>query len=390
MTDETGDVLTEMNMFDDQAQVRDVARAFAQTDLKPFASKIDSEQAIPSTIWSKLSHSRLMGVNISSAYGGMGFQSLCAATAIEEIARVCPSTALSLSTHLFMCAAPIARFGNDAQRTRFLPLLATGNAIGAFCMTEANAGSDAGGIKTTAEQKHDKLIVNGSKKYVVNGAEAGLILIAAATDAKIGAAGLSLIVVEAGTPGVAVDTGEEKLGLRGCGWGEFEFVNAEIPIANMIGVREKGFGIIMETQLGGRIGVASVAVGLATGALEAAIHHAQNRKQFGKPIGSFQSIANVIAEMCARVESARLLLYRAALRRDEGKSHVRESAIAKLNATGDCVRVCGSAMEVFGARAFDKNNAVERFYRAAKMLEIAEGTPQMVRLIIARDVLGKL
>lgn len=384
------DILTELNMFEDQVRVRALAREIARGELKALAAKIDKEQKLPPQVWPRLAQLKLTGVNIGAAHGGMGCGALCAATAIEELARVCASTAVSLSTHLFMCAAPIARFGTDAQRARFLPLLSGGKAVGAFCMTEASSGCDAGGIKTHAEQKNDQLILNGTKKFVVNGAEAGLILVAASTDPKIGAAGITLLVVEAGTAGVEADTGAEKMGLRGAEWGEFVFKDASIPMANMIGVREKGFGIIMEAQLGGRIGMGAVAVGLATAALEAAVHHAQHRKQFGKAIGAFESIANMIAEMTARVEAARLLVYRAALRRDEGKAHVRESAVAKLVATENCVKVCEDAVQIHGACGFEKGNPVERYYRSAKMLDIGEGTSQMLKLVIARDVLGKL
>lgn len=387
---ENADILTELNMFDDQVQVRTIARDYARSELKPFAARIDTEQKLPAIVWPRLAQLKLTGVNVALQYGGMGCGTLCAATAIEELARVCASTAVSLSTHLFLCAAPIARFGNEAQRARFLPLLAGGSAVGAFCMTEETSGCDAGGIKTHAEQKVNKLILNGKKKFIVNGAEAGLILVAASTDPKIGAAGITLLVVEAGTPGVAADTGAEKMGLRGAEWGEFEFTDAEIPMENMIGVREKGFGIIMEAQLGGRIGMGAVAVGLATAALEAAVHHAKNRKQFGKAIGAFESVANMVADMTARVEAARLLVYRAALRRDEGKSHVRESAVAKMVAAENCVRVCEDAVQIYGASGFEKNNPVERYYRAAKMLDVGEGTSQMLKLVIARDVMGKL
>ena len=389
MPDAAG-VLTELNMSEEQAQTRVIAREYAFAELAPQAAKIDADQKIPPQVWTRLAELKLMGVNIDATCGGLGFGTLCAATAVEELARVCASTALSLSTHAFMCAAPITRFGSDAQRKKFLPQLSSGTAIGAFCMTEKDAGCDAGGIKTAAKQTTDKLKLNGVKKFVVNAAEAGLILVAASTDEKLGAAGITLLVVEAGTPGVEVDTGNEKMGLRGAEWGEFTFKDAEIPLANMIGAREKGFGIIMEAQLGGRIGMAAIAVGLATAALEAAVIQARTRKQFGKPIGTFQAVANMIADMTAKVEAARLLMYRAALRRDDGKSHVRESAVAKLVATENCVQVCSDAVQIFGASGCEKPSPVERYYRSAKMLEIGEGTSQMLRLVISRDVLGKL
>jgi len=327
---------------------------------------------------------------VPAAYGGLGLSTLSAITIIEELARVCASTALAVATHSGLCVSPLMRFGTESHKQKFLKPLALGQKIGAFCLTEPNAGSDSGNAKTLAVQKADKFVLNGSKIFITNALVAEIFLVAVSTSPKVGAQGITALVVESGTPGFSVIPGCEKLGMRGVSWGELKFQDTEVPMTNMLGLQDKGFGIFMETMVAGRIGLGALALGLASGAMLATVKYAAQRKQFAKPIGAFQSIGNIIADMSVGIEASRALVYRAAQLRDEGRPHVRECSIAKLYASETCMKICTDAIQVHGGIGYTTEYPVERFFRDAKYLEIGEGTSQIQRMIIARDVLGKL
>ncbi len=384
------EILTDINYSEEQAAVRETTRNFARLELQPHAVQIDRDQKLPTEIWRRLSELQLLGAAVPSAYGGLGLNVLCAITVIEELARVCASTALSVAAHTGLCASPLVRFGGEPLKQRFLPHLASGQSIGAFGLTEPGAGSDAGNAKTTAIQKSDKLVVTGSKIFITNAPVAGIFLVAVSTNPKAGAQGITALVIESGAKGFTVNPGDEKLGMRGSEWGELSFQDVEVPLENMVGLQDKGFGIFMETLVGGRIAIGALAVGLAAAALDASVKYARERKQFGRPIGSFQSIGNMIADMTVGIEASRNLVYRAAQLRDEGKPHVRECSIAKLYASEACMRICNDALQIHGGYGYTKDFPVERFFRDAKLLEIGEGTSQIQRMIIARDVLGKM
>ncbi|HLX62499.1 MAG TPA: acyl-CoA dehydrogenase family protein [Planctomycetota bacterium] len=384
------EIIKDINHSDEQGAVRETTRKFAELELRPIAAQIDAEQKVPLSVWQRLSDLQLLGAAIPQAYGGLGLSTLCAVTVVEELARVCASTALCVAAHTGLCASPINRFGNDNLKKRFLPPLASGEAIGAFGLTEPNAGSDASNAKTTAVQRADTFIVNGSKIFITNAPVAKTFVVAVSTTPKAAAQGITALIIEADTPGFTVSPGDEKLGMRGSEWGELIFKDAEVPLANVLGVQDKGFGIFMETLVGGRIGIAALATGLATGALEACVKYARERVQFGKPIGAFQSVGNMIADMVVGIEAARTLTYRAAQLRDEGKPHVRECCVAKLFASEACMKICTDAIQIHGGYGYTKDFPVERFFRDAKLLEIGEGTSQIQRMIIARDVLGRL
>ena len=384
------DIITDINLSEEQAAVRETTRQFAQLELQPLAAEIDREQHIPEHIWRRLSELQLLGAAVPQAYGGLGLNTLCAITVIEELARVCASTALSVGAHTGLCVSPLVRFANESMKQKFLPPLAMGGVIGAFGLTEPNAGSDAGNATTAAVQKADRFIVNGSKIFITNAPDAGTFVVAVSTTPKTGAQGITALVVEAGTPGFTVVPGGEKLGMRGSSWGELLFQDAEVPMSNMLGLQDKGFGIFMETLVGGRVGIGALALGLSTAALLASVVYARERKQFAKPIGAFQSVGNMIADMTVSVEAMRNLVYRAAQLRDEGQPHVRECSIAKLYASEACMKICTDAIQIHGGYGYTKDFPVERFFRDAKLLEIGEGTSQIQRMIIARDVLGKM
>ena len=243
------DIITDINLSEEQAAVRETTRQFAQLELQPLAAEIDREQHIPEHIWRRLSELQLLGAAVPQAYGGLGLNTLCAITVIEELARVCASTALSVGAHTGLCVSPLVRFANESMKQKFLPPLAMGGVIGAFGLTEPNAGSDAGNATTAAVQKADRFIVNGSKIFITNAPDAGTFVVAVSTTPKTGAQGITALVVEAGTPGFTVVPGGEKLGMRGSSWGELLFQDAEVPMSNMLGLQDKGFGIFMETRV---------------------------------------------------------------------------------------------------------------------------------------------
>jgi alkylation response protein AidB-like acyl-CoA dehydrogenase len=383
-------ILEDLNLSDDQAMVRETTREFARDVLAPLAAQIDREQQIPESVWKRLVDLNLLGVAVPQLYGGSGLKSVAAVTVIEELARVCASTALSVAAHTGLCIAPILRSGNSTLRQQFVPDLVNGNAVGAFALTEPNAGSDSAGIKTVAVQKDGKFVLNGTKIFCTNAPIAKVFVVAVSTTPSLESKGVSALVVPRDTPGLTINKGDEKLGMRGSAWGELVFQDAEVPMANLLGMRDKGFSIFMETLVAGRVGVAALALGLAVGAADAAVKYARTRRQFGRAIGSFQSVGNMLADMAVSIEAARGLVYRAAQLRDNGKQHVRECSIAKLFASEACMKICNDSLQIHGGYGYTKDFPVERYFRDAKLLEIGEGTSQIQRVLIARDVLGKL
>ena len=386
----SSDVFAPLDLSDEQAAVRQTAQAFCRTHLQPVAAAIDENQNIPQEIWKGLAGAGLLGVPFPESYGGMGLNAVCAATVVEELAKVCASTALSVAAHVSLGTAPINKFGTDEQKKRFLPDLATGKRLAAFGLTEPGAGSDAGGTQTRAVRKGDRYVVNGSKTFITNAHVAGVFLLAVSTNPPAGTHGISALLVESNTKGLKIHPGAKKLGMRGSDWGELTFEDAEVPAENLLGTQDQGFQVFIDTLVGGRVGIGALALGLATGAMAAAVKYAQERKQFGKPIGSFQSVANMIADMAVGIEAARHLIYHAGQLRDSGKPHARQCSIAKLYASEVCNRICNDALQIHGGYGYTMEFPVERYFRDAKLLEIGEGTSQIQRVIIAREVLGKL
>ena len=384
------EIVAPLNLSEEQALVRQTARSYSRTELQPLAAGIDENENIPSKVWARLAELQLLAVPFPETYGGMGLNSLCSSTVIEELARVCASTALAVSAHIGLGTAPIVKYGNEEQKKRFLPDLFSGKRIAVFGLTEPGAGSDAGGIQTRAVKKGDAYVLNGSKIFITNSHVGSVFLVAVSTNPDAKTHGISALLVEKGTPGFIINKGDKKLGMRGSDWGELVFQDAEVPAANLLGRQDEGFGIFMDTLIGGRIGIGALSVGLAIGALEASVKYARDRKQFGKPIGTFQSVGNMLADMAVGIEAARHLVYHAAQLRESGKPHTRECSIAKLFASEMCNRVCTDAVQVHGGYGYTKEFPVERFFRDAKLLEIGEGTSQIQRVINARDLLGKL
>jgi len=383
-------VFPPLNLSDEQSLVRQTAHDFAQHELAPHAAAIDEEQKIPPAIWARLAELQLLGVPIAERYGGMGLDLLCGATLVEELAAACASTALAVSAHAGLGASPVAKFGTEEQKKKFLPEFCSARKIIAFALTEPGAGSDAGGTQTTAVLKGDRYIVTGAKIFITNAQIGSTFLVAVSTNSPLKTHGITALLIEKGSPGFTVNPGDKKLGMRGSDWGELVFQEVEVPVENRLGEQDKGFGVFMDTLIGGRVGIAALSLGLARAALEASVKYARERKQFGKPIGSFQSVGNMIADMAVGVEAARHLVYHAAQLRAEGKPHARECSIAKLYASEVCNTICDNAVQIHGGYGYTKEFPVERYFRDAKLLEIGEGTSQIQRLIIARELLGRL
>ncbi|MBI3829135.1 MAG: acyl-CoA dehydrogenase family protein [Planctomycetes bacterium] len=378
------------NFTEEQGLVRETAHKFARSELMPLAPEIDAKERIPRPIWSRLGELQLLGAPFPEEYGGMGLNTLCAVTIVEELAQACASTALSVAAHMSLATAPIARFGNEAQKKKWLPDLCTGKKLGAFALTEPGSGSDAAGLATKAVRKGDKYILNGSKIFITNAHIADVFVAAVTTTPGTGPKGISAIVVEKNTPGFQIGAGDKKLGMRGSDWGELVFKDAEVPAENLLGTENDGWKIFVDTLTGGRIGIGALSVGLSVAAFEAAVAYAAERRQFNKPIASFQAVGSMISDMSVGIEAGRLLVYRTAQLRDSGAPYARMASITKLFCSEQCNRICTDAIQVLGGYGYTKDFPVERYFRDAKLLEIGEGTSQIQRLVIAREIFGKL
>ncbi len=379
---------TDLPLTDEQEMLRDTVRAFAETELLPQAIEIDRDSRFPVDSFKKLAELGLLGLPIPEEYEGAGVDSNTLALVITELARCCGSTALGVAAHTSLCAWPIFAFGNEEQRRRWLPDLASGRTLGAFALTEPNAGSDAGGTQTTAVRDGDDYVLNGSKIFITNGNYAGTFVVTAMTDKSKGTrGGITSFVLERGTDGFVISKGDEKLGMRGSDWAELSFQDCRVPVANRLGDEGAGFPNFMKTLDGGRIGIAALALGLATGAYERSVRFAKERVAFGGPIANKQGIAFKLADMLVGIEAAKLLIREAATRRDEGKDFTLQAAIAKLFASEMAMKVTYESIQVHGGYGFTTDYHVERMYRDAKLCTIGEGTSEVQRMVISRELL---
>jgi hypothetical protein len=328
-----------------------------------------------------------MGITFDEKYGGSAMSAVDYCICIEELARVCPAIALSVAAHNGLCTAHLAMFGSDAQKQQYLPRLVTGEVLGAWGLTEASAGSDAAAMRTTAVKQGDCWVVNGSKQFITHGSIGGLMVAMAVTDRTKAHRGVSAFVVEHGTPGMRAGKKENKLGMRASDTSEVVFEDCRVPQAQMVGGEGEGFINTLQVLDAGRIGIAALSVGLAQGAYEAARDYAKERRQFGQPIASFQAIQWKLADAATRIESSRLLTYRAAYMRDGGQRMTRESAMAKLYASETAVRVAEECVQIHGGYGFVKDYPAEKYFRDVKLLTIGEGTSEIQRLVIARQLL---
>ncbi|EQB90368.1 butyryl-CoA dehydrogenase [Clostridium punense] len=371
----------------EQDFVRKMVREFAETDVKPIAAEIDVTERFPMENVEKMAKYHMMGIPFPVELGGAGGDNLSYAIAVEELSRVCGSTGVILSAHTSLGASPIYAFGTPAQKEKYLVPLAKGEKLGAFGLTEPNAGTDAAGQQTTAVLDGDNYILNGSKIFITNGGVADIFIVFAMTDKSKGTKGISAFIVEKSFPGFSIGKVEEKLGIRASSTTELVFENCIVPKENLLGKEGQGFRVAMNTLDGGRIGIAAQALGIAQGALDEAVAYMKERKQFGKPLAAFQGLQWMIADMDVKVQAARLLVYKAAYNKDNGLSYSLEAARAKLYASEVAMEVTTKAVQIFGGYGYTKEYPVERMMRDAKITEIYEGTSEVQRMVISANVL---
>ncbi|GIM28486.1 acyl-CoA dehydrogenase, short-chain specific [Clostridium polyendosporum] len=371
----------------EQELVRQMAREFAISEVKPIAGEIDETEEFPMKNVRKMAKLGMMGIPISSQYGGAGGDTLSYILAVEELSKVCGTHGVIISAHTSLCASLIEQFGTPAQKEKYLTPLAKGEKIGAFGLTESGAGTDASGQQTTAVLDGDRYILNGSKIFITNGGVAEIFIIFAMTDRSKGTKGISAFIVEKNFSGFSIGKVENKMGIRASSTTELIMENCIIPKSNLIGQEGKGFGIAMKTLDGGRIGIAAQALGLAEGALEEAKTYLMERKQFGKPLSAFQGLQWYIAEMDVKVEAARHLVYKAAWLKDQRLPYSLDAARAKLFAAEVAMEVTTKAVQVFGGYGYTKEYPVERLMRDAKITEIYEGTSEVQKMVISANIL---
>ena len=375
------------NLNEDQAAIREMVRDFALNEVEPIAAEVDEESRFPMETFKKMAELGLMGVPFPEEYGGAGADYLSYAITVEEISRVCGSTGLSLAAHTSLGTAPIYDHASEEQRKKYVPDLASGKAFGAFGLTEPNAGSDAGGTQTTAVRDGDEYVLNGSKIFITNANVASTFIITAATDKEKGVhGGISAFIVEKDTPGFKLGSKDEKLGTRGSDWAELYFEDCRIPAENLVGEEGSGFKFFMKTLDGGRISIGAMGLGIAQGALDKATAYVQEREQFGRPLIKFGAIQEKLATMATEVEAARHLVYTAARLKIAKKPYSQQAAMAKLYASEVAVRAAREAVQIFGGNGFSREYPVERYFRDAKLCEIGEGTSEVQRLVIARNL----
>jgi alkylation response protein AidB-like acyl-CoA dehydrogenase len=379
----------DFRLSDDQGLLRSTVREFAEAEMRPHVMEWDEAQHFPMDLLPKLAALGLMGIQFPEAYGGAAMSSVDYCICIEELARVCPAISLSVAAHNGLCTSHIAMFGSDAQKDQYLPRLVSGEVLGAWGLTEASAGSDAAGMRTTAVRTGSDWVLNGSKSFITNGKVGGVMVVVAITDRAKGHRGISAFVVEHGTKGMSAGKKENKLGMRASDTSEVVFEECRVGAANLLGDEGQGFINTLQVLDAGRIGIAALAVGLAQGAYEAALKYAKERRQFGQPIASFQAIQWKLADNATRIEAARLLTYRAAYLKDRGLPMTRESSMAKLYASEIAVKAADDCVQIHGGYGFVKDYPAEKYFRDVKLVTIGEGTSEIQRLVIARKLLGQ-
>jgi butyryl-CoA dehydrogenase len=375
---------------EEQEMFRRTVREFAEKEVAPRAAETDETGQFPWPIVERMAALGLMGLPIPEEYGGAGADTLSYATAVEEIARACGSTAITLAAHVSLACKPLLMFGSEEQKRRYLVPLAQGKWLGAFGLTEPGAGSDAGACKTTAHLDGDEWVINGQKCFITNGSIADVVIIAAVTDKSAGTRGISNFIVPKGAPGFRPGRDEVKMGLRGSVTSELFFEDCRIPAENILGEPGQGFKQFLTTLDEGRISIGAMALGLAQAAFEASVRYSKERVQFGQPIAKFQAIQWMLADTATELDAARLLVYRAAWLKDQGREFVKEAAMAKLFASEVAERACYRAIQIHGGYGYMREYGVERLYRDQRLCAIGEGTSEIQRLVIARQVLGRL
>jgi len=379
----------DFRLTDEQQVLRKSVREFAEAEIRPHVMEWDEAQHFPESLVREMAALGLMAVQLPEEYDGSAMSAVDYCICIEELARVDPAVALSVAAHNGLCSSHIFMFGTDAQRQKYLPPLARGEMLGAWGLTEPTSGSDAAGMRTTAVRQGECWVINGAKTFITHGSTGGVMVVMAVTDRALGNRGISAFIVERGTPGMRPGKKENKLGMRASDTSEVVFTDCRVPAHHLLGELGQGFVNTMQVLDAGRIGIAALSVGLAQGAYEAATKYALQRRQFGQPIAAFQATQWKVADLATRIEAARLLTYRAAYLKDRGQRTTRESAMAKLFAAETAVHAADECVQIHGGYGFVKDYPAEKYFRDVKLLTIGEGTSEIQRLVIARQLLSE-
>ncbi len=373
-------------LTEEQSMIRKMMREFSEGEVATGADERDRTGTFPKEVFQKLAGLGIMGLPFPEEYGGGGSDTVSFAITVEELSRVCASTGITYSAHISLGGAPIHLFGTDKQKEKYLTPLCTGEYLGAFGLTEPNAGSDASGTQTTAVLNDDQWTVNGTKCFITNASYAKNVVITAVTDRSKGTNGISAFIASTDDPGFSVISNYEKMGLHASNTTELILENVSVPKENLLGEEGRGYKQFLATLDGGRIGIGAMAVGIAQGAYEKALQYAGERKQFGQSLSKFQAIQFKLADMAMYIELARNMVYKAAWLKDKGQRFKKEAAMAKLFASEICMKVCDQAVQIHGGYGYMKEYQVERFFRDAKLLEIGEGTSEVQRMVIAKEI----
>lgn len=374
-------------LTEEQLEMQKMFRDFAEKEVAPIAIEIDENHRFPEENVAKMQELGFFGIPFDEEYGGIGLDTLTYILCVEELSKACASTGVIVSAHTSLCADCINKFGNEEQKEKYLTPLASGEKLGAFALTEPDAGTDASGQKTVAVKDGDEYVLNGSKIFITNAGYADTYVVFAMTDKSQGTKGISAFIVEKGTPGFNFGSKEDKMGIKASSTMELVFQDCRIPAANLLGEEGKGFKYAMQTLDGGRIGIAAQALGIAEGALNKAIKYVKEREQFGRPIAKFQNTQFKLAEMAIDIESARHLVYKAATLKDAGESYTVAAAEAKLKAARVAMDVTTKAVQLFGGYGYSKEYEVERMMRDAKITEIYEGTSEVMLMVVGGSLL---
>ncbi len=377
----------DFELSEEHRMLQDMVREFAREQVAPGAAERDREHRFPDDLIKQMGELGLLGATIDEAYGGSGMDSIASCIIVEQLSRADAAVGVILSAHLSLCIELIDKFGTDEQKQKYLTKVAAGECLGAYSLSEAGAGSDPAALTCRAELDGDQWVINGTKMWVTNGREADVILVFVLTDPEDPRHRLSALLVDKGTPGLKIGKLERKLGIRATSTAELVFEDCRVPKSALLGERGKGLRVALTGLDSGRLGIAAQAVGIAQAAFDAAAHYAKQRKQFGKPIAEFQAIQWMLADSATEIEAARLLMYKGAYLKDNDGDHVRLSSMAKLYASEAASRVANRAVQIHGGSGYTEDYPVERYLRDAKITEIYEGTSEIQRLVIARQVL---
>lgn len=380
----------DFDLTQEQKMYQRAVHDFCEGEIKPYAAQIDQTSELRWEAIRKMPELGLTGLQVPEAYGGAGLETISAAIAIEELGRVCGSTALSVSAHNGLCCGPLIKWGTEAQKQKYLPRLTSGQVLGSLALTEPNAGSDLNSIRTQAAKEGDCWIINGTKAWITNPKFASVIVTFVRTNKEAGNKGMSMLLVEPGMEGVTLHPPEKKMGLKGSPTQMISYDNVRVATDGLLGEEGRGFHQVMETLDGGRISIGALSVGLAQGAFEEAVRYAKQREAFGQKIANYQAIQWMIADAALEIDAARLLVMRAAWLKDQGKSFTKEAAMAKLMASEVAEKVCFNAIQIHGSYGYSQDFPVERMYRDQRLMSIGEGTSQVQRMVIARRALADM